>query len=275
MRDLKQKKKKRSKGNRLLREKTPKDWRKIFHRILRVSVVGFSGALVVTAGALAGQLLLDSGYFRIETLRVVNNSRVAREEIIAQSDIQTGASIFSLDLPMIGGKIEENPWIASASVTRIFPREVVIEVRERNPRAIVNLGYLYYIDDDGEVFKPLSLSDSLDYPVITGIGRDEMLSQGDGVRHRLRKAVGLIKTLEKRRYFNLEDVSELHSDESAGVTLFTYRGGIPVYMGQDHFADKLDRLEKIYKEIEPSLRALKYIDLNVSDRVIVKVNAQS
>jgi len=47
-----------------------------------------------------------------------------------------------------------------------------------------------------------------------------------------------------------------------------------VLMGQSDFSGKLDRLERIYKDIEPRLLALKYIDLNVTDRVIVKLDVK-
>ncbi|MFO7984145.1 MAG: FtsQ-type POTRA domain-containing protein [Desulfuromonadales bacterium] len=272
MRDLKSPKKNSNKGNRLIREKKPRDWRKTFHRLLRVTVVGGSTVLVVCGMMLTARLLLDSDFFRVDSVEVVNNSRIDSGTIIALSDIETGTSMFSLDLPLIGGRIEENPWIDTARVERIFPRKLVIEVREREPRAIVNLGYLYYVDGDGEVFKLLDTDDSLDFPVITGIGRKEMLSDGDQVRERLLGCMDLLLELEGRRHFNLEDISELHSDPRRGLTLFTYRGGIPVFMGKGDFGSKLARLEKVYKEIEPSLLALKYIDLNVADRVIVKVN---
>lgn len=272
MRDLKSPKKSSKKGNRLIREKQPRDWKKTFHRLLRVTVVGFSTVLVVFGAMLAGRLLLDSDFFRVDSVEVANNSRIDSEEIIALSDIETGQNMFSLDLPMIGSRIEGNPWIATASVERIFPRRVVIDVRERRPRAIVNLGYLYYVDGNGEVFKLLDSDDSLDYPIVTGIGRGEMLNDGEDVSRRLVRAMALLRELEGRQYFNLEDISEVHSDPRKGLTLFTYRGGIPVFMGKKDFGSKLARLEKIYKEIEPSLLALKYIDLNVADRVIVKVN---
>lgn len=272
MRDLKSQKKNSKKGNRLIREKKPRDWRKTLHRLLRVTVVGFSAVLVGFGGMLTARLVLDSDFFRVDSVEVVNNSRVDSGKVIALSDIETGESMFSLDLPLIGGRIEENPWIATARVERIFPRKLVIEVREREPRAIVNLGYLYYVDGDGEVFKLLDTDDSLDFPVITGIERKEMLNDGDRVRKRLLGCMDLLRELEGRRYFNLEDISELHSDPRKGLTLFTYRGGIPVFMGKGDFGSKLARLEKVYKEIEPSLLALKYIDLNVADRVIVKVN---
>jgi len=57
--------------------------------------------------------------------------------------------------------------------------------------------------------------------------------------------------------------------------MHTRIGGVPVRMGKQNFYAKLNRLEAIYEDLEPRLLALKYIDLNVTDRVIVKVDVKS
>jgi cell division protein FtsQ len=150
---------------------------------------------------------------------------------------------------------------------------VRIRVAEREPRAIVNLGYLYYVDGGGEVFKMLDGRDRLDYPVITGMERDELLDNPPQAQQRLRRAISLLGELEQRRHFNIEAVSEIHLDSRRGIALYTYRSAVPVYLGEEDYAAKLDRLERIYKELEPRLAVLEYIDLQVPDRIIVRRDA--
>jgi cell division protein FtsQ len=273
MRDLKSQKPARAKGNRRKRKKEPRDWKKFFHRVLRVSVFAGSVALAVSGAVLMTRLLSDSDFFRIDRIRVADLKRVSREEILSLSDIQPGISIFDLDLEMIGRKIEENPWIATASVQRVFPREVSIRVTERVPQAVVSLGYLYYADGAGEIFKLLGPEDRLDYPLVTGLDRSYLLENPDAARRRLKEAMTLLGNLAERKRFNLDDVSELHIDREEGLIIYTYTGGVPIRMGSGNFAGKLDRLERIYRELEPRLSTLKHIDLNVADRVIVKHDA--
>ncbi len=274
MRDYKSANPPKVKQNRRKREREPRDWRGFFQKTLRIGVAVFSTALVVAGGTIAARMLVASDYFRIETVRVENCARVSVEEIVGLSDLEIGSSIFALDLAMIGGKIEENAWIKTARIDRIFPREVVIRVEERQPRAIVNLGYLYYVDEGGEVFKMLSAGDRLDYPVITGIERNDLVEHGERTRSMLQEAIALLRELGERRQFNLESISEAHLDAEEGIALFTYQGGVPIRLGAGDFAGKLDRLERIYKELEPRLAGLKYIDLKVPDRVIVKVDSK-
>jgi len=274
MRDLKANKKKKLKSNRLKLEKQPRDWKKLFHRVLRIGIASGSGFLLASGALLTAQMLLESGYFGVEQIRVEQQVRVSEGDILAASDIEIGDSLFDLELHMIGRKIEEHPWIARAEVERAFPDQVVIRVVEREPRAIIDLDYLYYVDKSGDVFKMLEAGDELDYPVITGIDRQYLLDNPDQTQDSLNLALALMNQLEVRPLFNLDDVSEIHFDQQDGLIMHTRIGGVPVRMGKQGFDLKLNRLEAIYEDLEPRLLALKYIDLNVTDRVIVKVDVK-
>ncbi len=274
MRDLKSQKQKKTKTNRRKQTKQPRDWKKLFHCMLRICIASGSGFLLASGALLTAQMLLESGYFGTHNIRVEHQVRVSEDDILAASDIKIGDSLFDLELDMIGLKIEEHPWIAKAEVERSFPDQVVIRVVEREARAVIDLDYLYYVDKGGVVFKMLESGDQLNYPVITGIDRQYLLDNPDQTQDSLNLALRLMDELDKRSTFNLDDVSEIHYDQLEGLILYTMVGGVPVRMGKQGFNDKLNRLETIYNDLEPRLLALKYIDLNVTDRVIVKVDVK-
>ncbi len=271
MRSLKQP---RSVGrNRLKKQKKPLPWKQLLARLFRVAVFCGSAAFLLFGAVLIGRLMLVSGFFAVTSVRVENSQRLTQDEILALSDIEQGSNIFDLDLDMIGGKIEENPWIASAQVERGFPNEVTIRIQERQPQAIVRLGYLYYVDINGEIFKMLDAGDRLDYPLISGIDRQLLLEKPEQARELLLGALGLLHELSERRVFSLDQVSELRVTAPEGITLYTYRGGVPVRFGHNGYSTKLDRLERIYRELRPRLASINYIDLNVVERVIVKLES--
>lgn len=272
MYDLKAAKPVNAKGNRLRRKREPIDWKKLFHRGLRLGIVIFSLALIGGGALLGRQILFTSDYFRITTVRVENNMRLGTEEVIALSEIGRGVNIFTLDLEAIGRKVCENPWIAEARVERVFPHEVVIRIGERQVKAVINLGYLYYVDGAGVVFKILEPLDKLDFPVLTGIDRKFILDKPVEVRKILIDAVGLLDNISGRSRFSLSEVSELNYDQIEGFVLTTITGGVPIRLGFSAFTDKLDRLERIYPELKLRLATLRCIDLNVADRVIVRVD---
>ena len=274
MKDLKLNKRQKLKSNRRKQEKQPRDWKQLFHRLLRIGIASGSGFLLASGALLTVQMLLESGYFGVKLVRVEQQVRVSEGDILDASDIKLGDSLFDLELHMIGRKIEEHPWIARAEVERSFPDQVVIRVVERQARAIIDLDYLYYVDRQGVAFKMLESGDELDYPVITGIDRQYLLDHPDQTQNSLNLALSLMDQLEQRKLFNLDDVSEIHFDQQEGLIIYTRVGGVPVRMGKENFYAKLDRFEAIYEDLEPRLLALKYIDLNVTDRVIVKVDVK-
>ncbi len=264
----------RVKAKRKTKQKQPLNLRKLLHRSLRVAVLGFTGTLVVVGLGLLLQLLVASDLFRIDQVRILGGSQLSQAKILALSDIQIGISTFALDLELIGGKIEENPWVRSAQAERIFPRQVNITVEERVPAAIINLGYLYYLDQRGEVFKVLGREDSLDFPMVTGFVRSGLLDNAQQGREHLQLVVDLIADLKQRSSFNLTQVSEIHQEKNGGLTIFTQVGGVKIKLGEGDLSEKLNRLERIYTRLKPRLEMLEYIDLNVDKRIIVRIERQ-
>ncbi|MEE4254196.1 MAG: FtsQ-type POTRA domain-containing protein [Desulfuromusa sp.] len=273
MRDLKQKQKniKKTRQNRRKKQRKPISWRKLLHRTLRIGVAVFSAGLFTIGGFFVTQLLLASDLFRVNQITVQGNHRLLEQQVEELSDIEIGINTFSLDLELIGHKIEENPWVQEAQVQRIFPRQVVISLKERQPVAIINLGYLYYLDKQGEVFKVLGAGDSLDFPVVTGFNHERAQSHDQQYAQDLRQIVGLLENLKKRHLFTLEQVSEIHHEENGSLSLFTLAGGVKIKLGSSEFSKKLDRLERIYTQLQPKLQLLDYIDLNVDEKVIVRI----
>ncbi len=258
-------------SNRRKKQKKPLNLRYLLRRCLRVGVGVFSVVLVVAGGFFLVQLLLASDQFRIDSIRVEGNQRLNKQTLVALSDVKPGMSTFSLDLDLIGRKIAENPWVKEARIQRIFPRQVSIHVIERVPVAIVNLGYLYYLDENGVVFKLLDGGDRLDYPVITGFDAAQLESGRRKDRLQLLKVVALVEELGSRSQFGLHMVSEIHKEAGGGLSVYTLEDGVRIRLGIDNYNEKLDRLERIYTLLQPKMKMLDYIDLNVDEKVIVRI----
>ena len=273
MRDLKknQNTTKRLRVNRRKKKSKPLSWRKILHRSLRIGVTLFSATLLLVGGFFVTQLLLASDLFRVEQVVVEGNNLLKGEQVVALSDIEIGINTFTLDLGLIGRKIEENPWVDTTRVSRIFPRQVVIHIEEREPVAIVNLGYLYYLGKQGEIFKVLDATDNLDYPVVTGFEYAKVQAHNGEYGQQLKRVVALLSSLSRRDLFGLNQISEVHFEEGGDLSLFTLDGGVKIKLGTTDYDRKLSRLERIYAQLRPKLKMLEYIDLNVEEKVIVRI----
>lgn len=266
-----------TKANRKRKEaKAPRNWGELFSKLYNVGkwpclVCGATLILLMIFNA-GKSAIYDSSFFRVTTIQVENSGRIEAAEIRVLSGVRNGFSMFDLDLSSIGTRIEKNPWVATAKIERIFPGTVTIKVTEFTPAAIINHGCLYYVAQDGTVFKPLEMGEKINFPLLTGMEQKDILKNQEETRFLLAGAIRLADSLRARSSFNLQKVSEIHIDPLQGYELMTLQSGVPIKIGFEGFEPKLARLERIYYEIESRLSVTQYIDLNADDRVIVKLD---
>jgi cell division septal protein FtsQ len=270
MRDLHLKKPQHGVKNRLKRQKKPINYRGLFKKVARLAGGCIALSLICIVGYEVYGVVVSTTFLRLERIDVTPLKRLTREDVIVQTGVKPGDAMFRLRLRRIGEQLAKNPWVDKVKVRRLFPHTLAIEIVEREPVAVVNMGYLYYLDTRGEIFKPLTEGDLLDYPVLTGIEEEEMEKDPVGAKEALKTAVGLIDLLKRGTDFKLDDISEIHYDKGYGFTLFTAQRGVPIKLGNDGHAEKLSRLVRIYGELRAQLPGIEYIDLNYSDKIIVK-----
>src|SRR6185369_5049487 len=158
------------------------------------------------------------------------------------------------------------PWVETVHIRRYYPDGLSISITEREPLAIVNMGFIYYLDKNGTVFKVLNQGDRLDYPVVTGFSEEDMTNDPVGMREALKATCELLKIVREKGAFILADVSEIHYDKGYGFTLFTASGALPLKVGSGDCTDKIERLARIYPELMAQRSTLQYIDLDYSDK---------
>lgn len=259
--------------NRLKKEKRERKPLNLKPFLSRLGRVLGSVALVVAvgfAGFCAHRVISSTVFFSVKKINIRDNKRLSRDEVIAIAGVRPGDKMLKLDLQAIGSHLEKNPWVEHVMVKRAFPDALHIQVKEREPVAVVNLGYLCYVDGGGTLFKALNEGDALDYPVLTGFSEDDVSRDAAGTKAALKSAADLIAMLRTNPTFQVQDVSEIHFDKGFGFTLFTAEGGVPVRLGSDGFTEKLARFAKIYKDLQGQMYSLEYIDLNYTDKIVVK-----
>lgn len=256
--------------NKVKVQRKPLDLKK-YLRPLKLVASGLA-ALLVTFGVLYGsyRALSRVSLFSLKTIEVSDAKHLTRDEILGLAGIEPGKDLLRMNLKRMGEHILQNPWVETVRINRYLPDGISIAVTEREPVAIVNMGYIYYLDKKGTVFKVLNQGDKLDYPVITGFSEEELNSDPKGSKEAFESACALLKILREKGAFILADVSEIHYDKGYGFTLFTASGALPVKIGSDDFSAKVERFARIYRSLMVQLPSIHYIDLDFSDKIIVK-----
>jgi cell division protein FtsQ len=104
--------------------------------------------LVITACA----VLYNSSLFAIKTVEVVGAAHVSADAVRSLARVPANATLIRFPADAVQQRVETDPWIASASVSRVFPSGMRIRIVERVPVAIVDAGSaLWLVDGTGAV----------------------------------------------------------------------------------------------------------------------------
>jgi len=233
----------------------------------------FSGGAAMLYGygtGSAGFRIGSSAHIQISGLQNVARSQVME---IFGSDI--GRNIFYVPLDERKKHLEEIPWVESASVMRLLPNRLKVEIRERTPVAFVRIGAkASLIDSHGVVLEmPAKAAKKYSFPVVIGTEEAEPLSTRAA---RMRIYMNLMQQLDSAgtRYSN--DISEvdLSDPEDAKITVADSQGAVLVHLGTSEPGEMsfLERY-KIYlahaQEWRAQFNKLESVDLRYDRQVIV------
>ncbi|MCA3556404.1 cell division protein FtsQ/DivIB [Aestuariivirga sp.] len=93
------------------------------------------------------------------------------ETLLSAISVEPGGSLMGFDAIQARNILQNLDWVQSAKVQRLFPNQLVVEVREREPFAIWQRGTAYYvIDKAGAAMSGLEASQMVRLPLVTGEG---------------------------------------------------------------------------------------------------------
>jgi len=194
--------------------------------------------------------------FRVEDILVVGRHETKREELLKAVRLVRGAPILAFDIDAARTRVLALPWVRAASVERMLPDTILLNVEERNPLALWrHKGEFVLIDHDGEII----LRDGLEaYTGLVVIVGDE------APRH----AAGLLETLGQE--------PELMPLVKAAVWVggrrwnLRLKGNIDVRLPEKDPRGAWARLAEYERAHRVLERDVQVLDLRLPDRLIVR-----
>ena len=188
-------------------------------------------------------------------------SKERSDEILAYAGVAPGQPLFAVDLDAVAARVLEHPFVASATVRRVPPDGLEINVVTREPRAaLATDGGIYLVDAKGLVMKAARAGDGLDLPVITGLTADDVAAGTPA----LANAVALLDAHAKAGAPG-GVVGELHVIEGIGgeLVLADPRGDeTRVRVGRDDVDGKMARLRTVLARLAAEGKQASFIYLD-------------
>jgi cell division protein FtsQ len=195
---------------------------------------------------------------RIESVALTGNQHVSREEVLATAGVTGTTSLVFLDVEQARERLKSNPWIADATVLKLYPRELQISIKEREAFALwQKAGVVSVIADDGTVLEPYVAPRLIRLPLVVGVGAGtkakELLSLLN--RHPAMRDFVRASVLVGERRWNLR-----------------LKNGIEVRLPESGAAAALERLVTLDGEKNLITRDVVIVDLRLPDRVTVRLS---
>ena len=196
--------------------------------------------------------------FRIVSVALAGQHHISREDVLAAAGVTDTTSLLFLDVEQTRERLKSNPWIADATVLKLYPGELQIGIREREAFALWQKnGQVSVIADDGTVLEPYVAPRLIELPLVVGRGAETrakeflaLLDRYPDLRASVRATV-----LVGERHRNLR-----------------LKNGIDVRLPETDIAPALERLVALDKEKTLTTRDIVAIDLRLPDRVTVRLS---
>ena len=243
-----------------------------------------SGVCVVVGGAsiyFAGDFFLNSPRMSLasfEQIEVAGNHVVTRAAVLERFTADQGRSVLRVRLGERRRAIEEIPWVETASVERILPNRLRVQVTERTPVAFLRLGRELALVDAHGVILDRPLEGDFRFPVITGISEIMLRSE---IEKRTKLYVDFLKEIELIRPGAAESISEVDLTDARDLRailepmpalgFLQAEGESPVlvHFGDTDFTNKFRVFVENISQWRASTGRVESVDLRFARQVVV------
>src|SRR5215831_2811950 len=194
--------------------------------------------------------------FRISEIALAGEKEVGRDEILELAGITDRSSLLFLDAARTRARLLTNPWISEATVLKLYPDRLRIEIKERNPFSRWQKdGRVALIAADGTVLEADVSPRFSELPLVVGKGAEQA---GQEFLALLARYPSIVR-LTEASVFVAERRWNLH-----------LKGGIEVLLPEGGADQALRTLVDLDRSKNLLSRDITTVDLRLSDRITVR-----
>src|SRR6185437_687213 len=184
-----------------------------------------------------------------------------QDEVLAIGGVNGRSSLLFLDAASVRDSLKANPWIADATVLKLYPGALQINITERQPFALwQENGKLSVIADDGAVLEPYVTRRFASLPLVVGKGAETrardflaLVAKYPAVNSQLKAAIFV-----GERRWNLR-----------------FKDGLDIRLPETDVGNALAALVKYDREDKLFSRDITAIDMRLPDRLTVRLSEEA
>jgi len=245
---------------------------KLKYLLLAVVVMA---ALAVVA-SIAYRYGRSSWRFRLESsddIQVVGTRNVTRAQVMDLFGQDISRNIFAIPLDERKKQAKRISWVESATVMRLLPNRLRINIKERTPIAFAQVETrIMLVDGSGVLMDLPSAPKQYSFPVIVGLGEKQALSQRAASMRLYQKLIRELDASGANYSRGLDEV-DLADPEDVKIIVTDSHGTVLVHLGASSFLDRYKIFEAHIEEWRQQFQRVDSVDLRYDGQVIVNPDA--
>jgi cell division protein FtsQ len=214
---------------------------------------------------------------KADQIELTGNHIVSREAVLQQFVHDRNQSVLRVALDARRSAIEQIPWVESASVQRILPNRIRVELTERTPVAFARNGNELALIDAHGVILERPHGEDLRFPIVSGVSEDLPHDQRE---KRMQIYQEFVKGIDMVRAGSSEGVSELDLSNPkdlrvvmTGLAGPTDSQAVTIHFGAGEFTGKYKMLVDNFSQWQANTGRVQSIDLQYMRQVVVNPDA--
>ena len=206
----------------------------------------------------ARNALANSAGSRITSVAINGRKQLTQDEVLAIGGVNGHSSLLFLDASSVREKLKANPWISEATVLKLYPGQLRIDIVERSAFALWQQnGRLSVISDDGAVLQDFVSPAFLKLPLVVGKGAETRAKDFLALLSRYPQVSSVTKAVtfvgERRWNLRLND-------------------GLDIRLPENDVGNALATLSNLDKDEHLFAKDIVAIDLRLPDRLAVQLS---
>ncbi len=241
-----------------------------------------AGVLIVLASLVTVTLMFKTFLSRDARFRIAGAgnieasglTQVTRSEMLPVFGEDIGRNVFFVPLRERRKQLEEIPWVERATVMRVLPDQIRVNVVERKPVAFTRQGQQIGLVDASGVLLSMPAATMAQkhysFPVVTGIDPGDPLASRSA---RMAVYLRMSAELDANNQHLSEQISEidLTDAEDARVLMPEQGADILAHFGEDHFLERYQRFQAHIAEWRQQYPNLAAVDLRYEQQVVLEM----
>jgi cell division septal protein FtsQ len=226
-----------------------------------------AGAILVLGMAVLAGLYWNST-LTVQKVQFSGNHFVSTEDL-KKVEMPKGISPDSMNFNQIRNRFKEIPYVKQANISVQPNGNLMINITERQPIALLADGSTkIYVDRDG-LRLPIKLGKTVDAPILYGFKAKPI---NDTLQSEAFKSAAKFLVNVRHRGVSNATVSEVAWTKHEGIVALTNQNGVKLIFGKGDFGTRLRNWEAFYGEVikQKGIESMRTIDLRFEGQIVTR-----